>query len=488
MTHLTPSQTIMSFIQPPRLPIEVISKIVEDVADFDESDEATATLYQISLVSRALWDLAQRHLFTDIVLKSDPRGRMAAFNLLSGPRGKRRGRYARCLYLFECIFWITAPGSAELIRLIADTAPNIQVLHIGYNYGYLDWMSLHHPLQMALVTIMFGVKKAIIEGLRGFPLHFFRVFRSIETLDLSHVALGPLPAPNSWVSIPAPINTGGDPCPTPSPTFLAVHTGLSKAADWPNAMNAHKFDIMFHTLLILKTSNMINFSNLTTLYLTSMKPNLANGLYGHILSACAKTLQTLRLGVYSSDYDRNARLGVDLSVEVPESDIIDLSALTSLKCLYLVATARYPITLLHRLARTIKLPDTHLTDLKLLVDDNLEGADWTFSAVSGIIMDDPKSWDRLDQLINVLLRAHDDTFVDFMMAPSDTEMVPGRLGGFMSRMFPVASKNSRFRLLGLQFRSFAVNELFSSSVYAEETLEELTDDIVSLSEEPEDKA
>ena len=160
--------------------------------------------------------------------------------------------------------------------------------------------------------------------------------------------------------------------------------------------------------------------------------------------------------------------------------------------------ARYPITLLLRLAETIKLPETHLGELKLLVDDNLEGVDWTLNAVNGITVDNPGSWKGLDKLIRGFLQAHDDTGVDFMMAPSDTEIDSEDLAEFALKMFPVATRNNRFRFLGLQFRSCefdccprislsdacvdAVNELFSTSAYAEDTFEELTADIVLLEE------
>ena len=301
----------MSSLQHSRLPVEIISKIVEEVATSDDSSRTNLILHQISLVSRGLWDMAQRHLFRDIILNNNTRKRMSAFQLLSGPRGKRRCRYIRCLYLFECIFWLQSPGGVELLSLIAATAPNIRVLHIGYNFGYLDWATLCRSLQDAIVNIMFGAKKIILEGLQGFPLQYFRVFLSVQTLDLSNVALSPLPLPNTWVTVPAPGGVNRKACSTlqctcaviPAPTFFAVHGGISKADDWPDALDADPNEDMFMTLDILKRSNMMNFSNVTTLYLSSaMDSDYAdlNDLHREIIAACAKTLQTLRLRVCST--------------------------------------------------------------------------------------------------------------------------------------------------------------------------------------------
>lgn len=128
-------------------------------------------------------------------------------------------------------------------------------------------------------------------------------------------------------------------------------------------------------------------------------------------------------------------------------DIIDLSALTSLKSLYLVAAARFPVTLLLNLAKTITLPETHLTELKLLVDDNLEGKDWTQGGIAGEVVDDPKSWRDLDALITRMLRTHRNTVIDFMSAPTNMPVDIDDLGKFAIKMFPTASKRKRFRFL-----------------------------------------
>ena len=134
-------------------------------------------------------------------------------------------------------------------------------------------------------------------------------------------------------------------------------------------------------------------------------------------------------------------------------DIIDLSALTSLKSLYLVAAARFPVTLLLNLAKTLTLPETHLKELKLLIDDNLEGKDWTQDGMAGEAVDDPKSWRDLDALITRMLRMHKDTVIDFMSAPTNMPVDIDELAEFGIRMFPTASKRKRFRFLDLQFRT-----------------------------------
>lgn len=139
--------------------------------------------------------------------------------------------------------------------------------------------------------------------------------------------------------------------------------------------------------------------------------------------------------------------------KVFNSDIIDLSAMTSLKSLYLVAAARFPVTLLLNLAKTITLPETHLKELKLLVDDNLEGKDWTQDGIAGELVDDPKSWRDLDALITRMLRTHRDTVIDFMSAPTNMPVDIDDLAKFAIKVFPTASKRKRFRFLDVQFRT-----------------------------------
>ncbi|KAF8342523.1 hypothetical protein F5887DRAFT_974602, partial [Amanita rubescens] len=436
----------MSSLRRARFSPEIIAKIVEEVALSGDDRWTDPLLRKFTLVSRAVWDMAQRYLFSHIILTDNKRRRKNNSRLLKGPRGERLGHHVKCLYLFHSASWIHESKAAKLLSLIDSLCPNITVLHIGYNSGYLDWAALPRKQKDAIVNVMFTAKKVMLEGIENFPLHYFRVLRSVQTLDIAHIKLGPLPAENSWLPVPAPAGSNGH-CPPPAPTTLAVHTGIVPAVSWPQEINSGDGDDTYDTLLALRTWNMISFSNITTLYLSSMmKCESANWLHRNIIAQCANTLETLRLCVCSSDYDRDLQF-------VFSCDIIDLSALTSLKSLYLVAAARFPVTLLLNLAKTLTLPETHLKELKLLVDDNLEGKDWTQNGMAGEAVDDPKSWRDLDALITRMLRMHRDTVIDFMSAPTNMPVFIDELAKFAIRMFPTASKRKRFRFLDLQFRT-----------------------------------
>ncbi|KAK2463895.1 hypothetical protein APHAL10511_004067 [Amanita phalloides] len=473
----------MSSLRFSRFSAEIMSKVIEQVALSGDPRRVDPLLRQISLVSRDVWDMTQRHLFSHIILTADKSTRKNNARLLKGPRGARYGRHVRCLFLFECTSWIDKARAADLLELIVERAPNISVLHIGYNAGYLDWAALPVDQRNLIVHIMFHAKKIMLEGIENFPLQYFRIFGRVETLDLGHIKLAHVPTQNTWFLVPIPPGGQGLP-PIPAPTTLAVHTGIVSAAAWPENINSGENDDTFNTLRGLMTTEMITFSNLTTLYLSSMmKCEAANQLHRAIISQCANTLQELRICVGSSDYSRDVRVGGNRMILVLDCDIIDLSALKSLKSLYIVAVARYPITLLLNLVKTIKLQETYLEELKLIVDENLEGEDWSMDAIEGESEEDPQSWAGLDKAIYSILKAHKDTVVDFMMAPTDTEVDPDDLAEFAREKFPSASKKKRFRFLGLQFRSFAVNELFSTSTYTEDTFDELTTVVVPLRKE-----
>lgn len=289
----------MSSLRQPRFSPEIISKIVEEVALSGDDRWTDPLLRKFSLVSRGVWDMAQRHLFSHIILTDHKRRRKNNSRLLKGPRGERLGIHVRCLYLFHSASWIHESKATKLLSLIVKVCPNIRVLHIGYNSGYLDWAALPRGPKDAIVNVMFKAKKIMLEGIENFPLHYFRVLQSVETLDIGLLKLGPLPAPNSWLSVPAPAESNGH-CPPPAPATLAVHTGIIPAVSWSQEINSDGDDT-YDALLALKTWNMISFSNITTLYLSSMmKCESANWLHRNIIAQCANTLQTLRLCVCSS--------------------------------------------------------------------------------------------------------------------------------------------------------------------------------------------
>ena len=140
--------------------------IVDEVALSGDDRWTDPLLRKFSLVSRGVWDMAQRHLFSHIILTDHKRRRKNNSRLLKGPRGERLGRHVRCFYLFHSASWIHKSKAAKLLSLIVDVCPNIRVLHIGYNSGYLDWAALPRGQKDAIVNVMFKAKKIMLEGLR----------------------------------------------------------------------------------------------------------------------------------------------------------------------------------------------------------------------------------------------------------------------------------------------------------------------------------
>ncbi|KAF8634729.1 hypothetical protein AX15_000743 [Amanita polypyramis BW_CC] len=242
----------------------------------------------------------------------------------------------------------SASSEFSVINFISKHAKNLEVIHLGpFSDSYLDWFIISEETRVSISRLLANAQEIILEGISNIPMTFMLDIRAVKTLDISDVILSrtfPVLGKRTL----------------PSPTSLAVHTGISGAA-----AEEEEWCDMAGFLDTIKRRKVLDFSNLTTLYLHLLNTGDRNSLIREVLYACSKTLQNLRLYIWHE--------------EPRDNRVIRLDHLTSLKSLYLTISMpemEDALVLLAKTVDTISIPQTHLKELVLLTDLDYPYDDW----------------------------------------------------------------------------------------------------------------
>ncbi|KAF8639299.1 hypothetical protein AX17_001610 [Amanita inopinata Kibby_2008] len=340
----------------PIFPLEVFATIINYLSDDKR------TLKDIAPVSHGFCKLAQKHIFSTILLRGrnlrEPTrlGRL----LKSERRGEILVQYIKKLIILDDDQWLYNCHSTgfRIIQFIYRNAVNLRSVHIGPLGDVVDWGQLSDSTQGLIMCLLRDAEDILLEGFKNVPLNLFEQMTAVRSLDLSMIDLEASPVHSLPHGLVPSVSND---CPALVLTSLALHTGMLAYCfedEDGDEDGDERFELvdMADTFRVLQSQKLFDLSHLTTLYLLFLG---STGLYFYerLFFICKDTLESLRFFMYEEDpADRRY--------------IIDLGSLPSLQSLYILINYKSdPAWWLANTLHTLEFDSTNLQELRLFIDN-----------------------------------------------------------------------------------------------------------------------
>lgn len=463
-----------------QVPLDVVEIIIDYAA------EDVTTLKNLTLTCHNFCMLGQAHIFSTVLLDgSAKRDRLIFFeDLLNGDRGQIIAGYIKQLYLLFCDDWFAEEEEEEdmklthelehgetdyseqeleqfsefwsmaenntsklafgtMIEFIAEHARLLRCIHIGpFSEIHLDWLDISHDVRNAITHLLVCAEEIALEGFVNIPITLFQTLLNVKSLDVAHI----IPSLSSYAPRRPP------PPSIPSPTSLAIHPGINGFSIDPEDM----WD-MTSFLRHMTFGTLLDFSNLTTLYLHLLDDPNKYLTIKKLLALCANSLRTLRLYIWEGhNYDNNA---------------IDFSQLPALQSLTLVTDLSGVRSSMKYLSEAINTIGTQqLNDLRLAIDKENRLRDWTME-LNRVVERNPDPWEVLLQtkISQILRESNVRIAFEFPPLPLPRPVLqPEEVFNAIDTLFNVDDMESAFKeRLAFAIRDVSIKNAFTLRTEAE---------------------